>query len=169
VAALIVLRIVHIAGGVFWAGGALFMNFVVGPALGAAGPEGSKVMMTLHKRRYFDVLVVTALLTILSGLDLLRRDSSGFSAAWFRTPFGTGLSTGMLAAIIAFLVGAFLMRPALSRLAALAGQAAGAPPAAGDALMVQVTAARDRLIAFGKVGSLFLIIAVLAMASARYW
>jgi uncharacterized membrane protein len=167
--AIMVLRIVHIGAGVFWAGGVLFMNFIVGPALGAAGPEGFRVMQELNRRRYFDIILGAALLTILSGLDLMRRDSGGFAAPWFHSPVGIGLSTGMIAAIVAFLVGWLLIKPAIKRLSALGAEMAQAgSPDARAAIAPRADAARARLIAFGMVGSLFIVIAILAMATARY-
>jgi uncharacterized membrane protein len=167
--AVIVLRMVHIFFGVFWAGGVMFMNFMVGPALVAAGPEGMRVMQELNKRRYFHVILGAALLTILSGIDLLRRDSANFSAGWFHSPIGMGLSTGMVAAIIAFLIGLLAINPALKRISALGAQMGAAAPEARDGFMVQIGAARARLIAFGMVGTIFIVIAVLTMATARYW
>ncbi|MGH7592472.1 MAG: hypothetical protein ACRELE_01265 [Gemmatimonadales bacterium] len=167
--AVLILRIVHVGLGVFWAGGVLFMNFIVGPAIGGAGPEGLRVMQELNRRRYFDVLLGAAFLTILSGLDLTRRDSDGFRSAWFRSPFGAGISTGMIAAIVAFLIGLLLIKPAMRRLSTLGGEMAqSASPDARAAIGARVESARARLIAVGMVGTLFLIVAVLAMATARY-
>ncbi|MGH7523832.1 MAG: hypothetical protein ACREK8_05970 [Gemmatimonadales bacterium] len=165
---MIILRLVHIGCGVFWAGGVLFLNFIVGPAIGAAGPDGAKVMLELHRRHYIDKILVVALLTILSGLELMRRDSAGFQGAWFHSSFGIGISTGMLGAIIAFLVGVILIKPATVRMARLGGEMASAAPEARAALGVELAAARGRLIASGAVGSIFVLIAVFAMAVARY-
>ena len=165
---MIILRLVHIGCGVFWAGGVLFLNFIVGPAIAAAGPDGARVMQELHRRHYFDKILTVALLTILSGLELMRRDSAGFQGAWFHSSFGIGLSTGMLGAIIAFLIGVILIKPATVRMARLGNEMAAAAPEARPALGAQLAAARGRLIASGTVASLFILIAVLAMATARY-
>ena len=73
--AIIVLRIVHIGAGVFWAGGVMFMNVVVGPAIGGAGLEGVRVMQEMHRRHFFHKILGAALLTILSGL---RPGAPGF-------------------------------------------------------------------------------------------
>jgi uncharacterized membrane protein len=167
--AIIVLRIIHIGAGVFWAGGVLFMNFVVGPALGAAGLDGARVMQELHRMHYFRKILGAALLTILAGLDLLRRDSGGFQPAWFRSPFGMGISTGMIAAIIAFLIGLFLISPSLNRLVSIGLEMSQAAPEARAAIAPRLNAARGRMVALGMVATLFVIIAVLAMATARYW
>lgn len=166
--AVIVLRIVHIVFGVFWAGGVLFMNFLVGPSIAAAGPEGFRVMQELNKRKYFHYILGSAALTILSGLDLVRRDSGNFSSGWFKSSFGMGISTGMVAAIIAFLIGAFAIQPAMKRLGGLGAQMMQAAPEARPAFMTQIEAARARLIAFGMVATIFIVIAVVAMAAARY-
>jgi len=164
----LVLRILHIGLGVFWAGGVLFMNFIVGPAIAATGPDGAKVMAELHRRRYFDIMIGAALVTMLTGLDMLRRDSGGFSAPWFHTSFGIGISTGMIAALIAFLIAVIAIRPILNKMAAFGASLAQATAEERTAIGVQFNAARGRLIAFGSVGALFLVIAVVAMAGARY-
>jgi len=165
---MIALRIVHIALGVFWAGGMLFMNFVIGPALGSLGPDGLKVMRALHRRKYFQIVLTVALLTILAGVDLMRRDSAGFDPAWFRSRFGMGISTGMIAAIIAFLIGAFMIRPTMNRILSIADEMEAAEPAARPAIAARIASVRARFIAMGSVASLFIIIAVVAMAVARY-
>lgn len=165
---MIILRLVHIGCGVFWAGGVLFLNFIVGPAIGAAGPEGARVMQEMHRRHHFDKILAVAFLTIVSGLELMRRDSSGFQGSWFHSSFGIGLSTGMLGAIIAFLIGVILIKPATVRMARLGGEMATAAPERRTAIGAELAAARGRLIASGAVGSIFVLIAVLAMATARY-
>ena len=164
----IVLRLMHVSLGVFWAGGVLLMNFIVGPAIAASGPEGMKVMAELNSRRYLDIMLTAGALTILSGLDLMRRDSGGFSAAFFHSSGGIGYSTGMVFAICAWLLGLFALRPTINRMAGIGAQMAQAAPDGKAALMAEMLRTRGRLIAFGGVGALFLLIAVMAMAVARY-
>ena len=165
---MIVLRIVHIGFALFWAGSVLFMNIFVGPALSAAGPAGFRVLHELKKRHYFDVLLGAATLTILSGLDLVRRDSGDFNRGWFESHFGMGISIGMLAAFISFLVGLLAVRPILSRMADIGGQIASATPESRGSLGMQLEEHRGRLVAFGGVAMLFLLIAIIAMSVARY-
>jgi hypothetical protein len=98
----------------------------------------------------------------------MRRDSTGFSASWFHSSFGIGISTGMAATIIGFLVALIGIRPTARRLLALGGEMALAAPEARAALGAQLGATRARMIAFSLVGTLFMMIAVLAMATARY-
>jgi uncharacterized membrane protein len=166
--AVILLRLVHIFFGVFWAGGVMFMNFLVGPSLAASGPEGFRVWQELLRRRYFHIIMGAAALTILSGLDLMRRDSSNFAPGWFRSATGIGITTGMSAAIIAFLVGLFGVMPAMKQLKLIGAEMMQAVPEARAGFTARVDAARARLVAFGMVGTMFIAIAVLAMAVARY-
>ena len=161
----IVLRLVHVTLGVFWAGGVMFMNFIVGPALGATGPDGMKVMAELNRRRYFDIMLAVGAVTILSGLDLLRRDSDNFT---IRSPMIMGLMTGMAAAIIAWVLALLAIRPAIKRMGAIGAQMVQAASEARAGLLAQLTASRGRLVAFGSVATLFLLIAVMSMAVARY-
>jgi uncharacterized membrane protein len=166
--ALILLRIVHIGFAVFWAGSVFFMSFLLGPAAAAAGADGFVVMGELHRRHYFNVMLGAGTLVILSGLDLMRRDSAGFSPSWFHSSFGIGLSTGMVATLIAYLLALIGIRPTLRRLMALGNEMAQAAPEARGAIAAQLGAARGRMMAFSMVATLFMIIAVLAMATARY-
>jgi hypothetical protein len=75
----------------------------------------------------------------------------------------------MIAAIVAFLVGWLLVKPAIKSFSALGAEMVQASsPDARAAVAPRADAARARLIAFGMVGSLFIVIAILAMATARY-
>lgn len=164
----ILARLIHIITGVFWVGAVLFINFLLGPSVMAAGPDGAKVMQQLVKRRYYDIVVGAATLTVASGLYMTWADSSGFDAAWFATRFGQGISTGMLAAVLAYILGVFVVRPALYRMLALGGEMAQASPGDRPAIEQQMVAARTRLITIGSVAAVLLLVAVSAMAVARY-
>jgi hypothetical protein len=125
-------------------------------------------MQELNRRRYFDIILGSGLVTILAGVDLMRRDSARFARSWFTTRFGMGISTGMIAAGTSFLIGWLLIRPAMQRMVRLGGEMAQAAPEARAAIAPRIDAARGRLIAFGSVASIFMVIAVVAMAVARY-
>lgn len=163
----ILLRLVHVSLGVFWAGGVLFMNFVVGPALAATGQDGMKVMAELNRRRYFDLMIVAGTLTLLSGFDMMRRD--GFLGSGQPQALGrVGFTAGMVSALIAYVIALVAIRPTLKRMSGIGGRMAQAGPDGQAALMAEMLQVRGRLIAFGSIGALFLLIAVMAMAVARY-
>ena len=82
-AELIVLRLIHVLGGIFWVGSALFTAIYLVPSLAQAGPAAGQVMGALQRRRLFIVLPTVAVLTVLSGIRLMQLTSDGFSAAYF--------------------------------------------------------------------------------------
>jgi len=88
-ALIIIARVIHISSGVFWGGAVLFVNFLLGPSVMAAGPDGAKVMQQLVKRHYFEIVIGAATLTIVSGFYLIWVASGGFAgpatrARWTR-------------------------------------------------------------------------------------
>jgi len=48
-ATLLLARVVHIVGGVFWVGAMIFTSAFLLPAVRDAGPEGGKVVMGLAR------------------------------------------------------------------------------------------------------------------------
>ena len=165
---LLLMRIIHVVGGVFWAG-AMFLvaNFLM-PAMAEAGPAAGPVMAGLMKRRLLTVVPIIAILTILSGAWLFWHDATGVGQQFMGSPMGTTLSIGALAALIAFAIGMGVMRPAQMKAMALAQQAAQKPESEKGALMAQVQQLRGRAGVAARAVAALLGIAVLAMAIARY-
>jgi len=109
---MLILRLLHILTGVFWAGTIFFMVSYLEPSARAAGPDAAKVMGGIQKRGLLTVLPIVALVTILSGVDLYRRLSAGFEPAWVHSSIGLTYGIGAVASIIALAIGIFVMRPA---------------------------------------------------------
>src|SRR5438309_6237972 len=55
-AELVTLRLIHIVGGVFWVGSAMFTTFFLLPAVAKAGPSAGQVVLNLQKRRAFVII-----------------------------------------------------------------------------------------------------------------
>ncbi len=166
---LILLRLIHIIGGVFWVGTLLFFAIFLEPSIREAGPDGAKVMQGLMRRKYLNVMPIVAALTILAGLGLLEQVSAGFHPDWMSSPTGITLSLGTGFAILAFLIGVFLVRPAAVRLAALMPQVAQSPDgSARDALLAQAQSLRTRLRRGGRWVAALLAVTTITMAVARY-
>lgn len=151
---LVVLRLVHVVLGVVWVGTMTFTTFYLTPAVGDAGPEGGKVMMALQRRGIMTVMPVVALLTLVSGVWLVLRVYGGMTGL-MATRMGSSFAIGGLAALIAFLLGIVVVRPAMVRAAATTD------PAEGQRLRARAGAA-------GRVVALLLLFAAAAMAIARY-
>lgn len=166
---IIVLRLVHILGGVFWVGSGLFSAFYLSPALAKAGPAAGAIMGEMTRRRLFVVMPIVALLTILSGLRLMWIMSAGFSAAYFRSGFGATYAAAAAAAILAFLLGILVMRPTGTRIGAIGAALAGAADAAEKSRLGTEMGALQRRSAWAnRVNAALLLLAAAGMAIARY-
>jgi len=166
---LLLLRFIHIVGGVFWAGTMIFAAVFLEPSVREAGPDGAKVMQGLMRRRYLTIMPIVAVLTILAGVGLLEQVSGGFHPEWMGTPTGITLSLGAAVAIVAFLIGMFFVRPAALRLTTLVPQAMQTPEGPSRAaLMAEVQGLRTRLRRGGRVVAALLGVTTIAMAVARY-
>lgn len=165
---IIVLRLLHVVLGVFWAGTLIFFATYLVPSVREAGPDGAKVMAAIQRRRFLDVMPVVALLTIVSGIWLYWRMSGG-SELWMRTATGTALGLGGLLAIVAFAVGVGIMRPATLKAGAMVRSLGDLPEGAGrEAVMAEVGRLRLRGVKAGRAVAVLLFITAGLMAVARY-
>lgn len=165
---LLILRLVHIAVGTFWVGTMIFNAFFLMPSMLEAGPDGMKVAAGLARRRFLDIMPPVAGLTILSGLWLYWKASLGFQPAYMRSAVGMTYGVGAVAALIAFALGVVIMRPSMLKAAALSQAAASAAPEDRATKLAEAAALRQRGAETGKFIAVVLIIAVAAMAVARY-
>ncbi len=154
---LLFLRLVHILSGIFWVGTMMFNTAFLLPAFKDAGPEGAKVGAALAKRRFMVVMPVVALVTILSGLWLFERVSGGFQASFMQSHMAKALSFGAACAIVAFIIGLVVVRPAMLQAMALAQS---------NPQRAQVLRVRADVV--GRIVTVLIGLAAAAMAVARY-
>lgn len=165
---IILLRVLHIFGGIFWVGFAFVNLGFLQPTIRATGQEGQKVQQHLMGRTRLMFLVYSAAtITMLSGL-FLYWILSGFRAQFFMTSYGVVLTVGSIAGIIAWTMAVFVMRNILGQVAGLgqAIQAGGGPPS--EEQSAQLQALRMKISRLGSVTVGFMILAVLGMAMAQY-
>lgn len=153
---LLVLRLVHVLGGIFWVGAGMFTAFFLMPTLAGAGPAAGAVMAGLQQRRLFVVLPAVALVTMASGLRLLWLASGGLQGAYFATATGATFAASGIAAALAFTLSLLVVRPLLTRAGAL-------PP--GDARAARMRAVGTRA---SQAAYVLLIGSAAGMALARY-
>jgi uncharacterized membrane protein len=102
----IVLRLLHIMGGVIWVGGAVAMNRFVSPTIGATGDAGKQFAGYLMSRtRFTAAMTGGAVVTIIAGFLLYGIDSAWFSSAWQSSGPGIGFAIGALFALIGMVTG----------------------------------------------------------------
>ena len=167
---MVLLRIVHIVTGVIWVGSLFVVVVFLQPIAVAIGPAAAPFMAELRRRRLVDVILVDALNTIAAGSFLYWHDWHLLPSFgdWIGSRFGATLTVGALLAISVILIAAVVTRPTIGRLGTLGRQAAEAGGASPE-LTAQIAAAQRRLAVAERTSLTLAVLAVLAMASARYF
>jgi uncharacterized membrane protein len=164
---LIVLRIIHVVGGIVWVGGAVLMAFFIAPALQSAGAAAGPIMGALQKRKFMVILPVIALLTMLSGLRLMMIMSSNFGEGYFRSPIGQTFSGAGLLAILAFVIGILVNRPTMIKLGTLQ-QSMASDGASKEKIAAEIKKLQGRMAMAGWIVTAMLLAAAVGMSIARY-
>ena len=169
-ASMVVLRIVHIATGVIWVGSLFVVVFFVQPSAATLGPAGTPFMAELRRRRFVDVVFIDAVFTVLAGAILYWHDwhlQATFND-WISTSFGKTLTVGALLAVAGLGVAGSVTRPTIRRLVSIGTQVAesGAPPSPEAA--ARIGALQYRLVVAERTSFTLVLLAVVAMSSARY-
>jgi hypothetical protein len=169
---MIVFRVVHILAAVLWVGSAWLFTFFLEPALGSMGPAaGPFVEELVEKRKVPIAITIAATFTVLGGLFLYWHDWHlyGSLGDFVGSGFGLSLTVGAVAAIVAYLAGFFGIKPRAERMSALGKEmkAAGGPPS--EAQQAEMRTIQDQMRMISRVDFVFLIVAVLGMATARIW
>ena len=165
---MIVLRLIHIGSAVFWAGSAFFLVSYLTPAVQAAGPEGAKVMQRIALSSFPKVVPALGGLTVLAGLLMYWRDSGGLQLAWITTPTGLGFTFGGLMGLTSLIIGLTVTAPAINRMADILRESMAAKRPPTPEQMKEIPALQVKMTNAAVWNSIFLALAILGMATARY-
>ncbi len=166
---MVLLRLIHILGGVFWVGTVFFITWFLFPATKATGQAGLVVMQEVMMRRKMSIYLMTAMgLTILSGLTMYARMAMITHGAWASTTPAKVLGFGALCGIAGGAIGGSISKATGLKMAAIgkAIQESGGPPT--EAQKAEIGALQDKMQKVMRIVALLLVLAVAAMASARY-
>ena len=168
----IVFRTFHILAGVLWVGSAFLFVAIIGPSAAEVGPAAGPLLNAAVKKRKA-AKVVTALggVTVLAGWILWLKDMSVYGSLgdWVGSRFGLVITIGGVLATMSAFVGAIGVGLGIERLIDVGNEvaASGGPPSADQQARI------DRLSSsvqrHGKTDLVLLLLAVTAMATARYW
>ena len=168
---IIALRLLHVGGGILWAGGAVLITRFLTPVALELGPVAAPFMAKLTQaKKLTEYMTTAAATTVVAGSIMYWIDANGDPIKYFTTfGMGTGLGIGAIAAWIAFFEGMLLTGPTVKKLGALGAQAAaaGGPPSAELGAEIGKTQARLRQSAVTTF--VLIVIAIVCMSTARYW
>ncbi len=169
---MIAFRFLHIVAGALWVGSAfLFVGFI-GPSAAEVGPSAGPLMsVAIKKRKVATVITVLGAVTVAAGWIMWFKDMNDYGGIgdWLGSGFGKGITTGAVLATITFFVGYLGVGRNVERLVSLGDEiaAAGGPPTPEQAASLgRLGAALEK---HGKLDLVLLLLAVSAMATARYW
>jgi uncharacterized membrane protein len=164
--AVAIARILHIIAGIIWAGGAIIMNLVVGPTIGATGDAGKQFAGHLMGKTMFSKLMAaSAGTTVLAGTFLYGVNSNWFSSAWMMSGAGIGFGIGALAGIAAFVMG--MMTGSTNRALAELGAQIQGKPTAEQASILQ--ALQKKAAFLSPANTICIFVSIIFMASARFF
>lgn len=166
----LVLRLVHIGAGAFWVGAVFTFFLFVQPAATAVGPEAQKfVFHLMHHRRLPLVIISSAAVTVAAGILLLLITSNGLDPELLFGASRLGYTAGGVVAILTFGIGALYVFPRTRTVERTIGRllADGRPPTPDEQQTLARTARESRRA--GWVVLIGLVVAVIAMATARLW
>ena len=167
---MLILRFVHIVSGVCWAGGGFIFFLFIEPTAKALAPTGMHfVQHMITKRRFSNFMVISSILTVLSGALLIWEIAGGQWLGYMKTGPGLGFSLGSMAGVVVFFVGMFGVNPRAIRLSKIGQeiQSAGGPPTPEQGAELHKL---DREMAALSLADFILVaISLGLMASARFW
>jgi uncharacterized membrane protein len=163
---LILLRLIHILGGTFWVGSAVFMTFFLVPAMQkAGGATAGQIMAGLQQRRMMLIMPIVAVLTILSGMRMWWIVGGGMH--YFQHRSGHALAISGILAILALVIGLAVTRPTASRIGTLARSAAS-DETSRKLIQEEIARLQRRATVWGYIVLTLLVVAAAGMAVARY-
>ncbi len=166
---LFLLRLLHIVIGAFWVGTVVFIALFLMPGLRAVGPSAAPLMGHLvQARRLPMVILASAWVTLLSGAALAWHDAGPLGFRWFSVGPGRVFGIGAVLAFVATLIGMMVNAPTARRIGMITGrtQSPGGPPSAEDQL--ELRRLQGRMTKASNVAAVLLVLALMAMAVARY-
>ncbi len=159
-----VLRILHILPGVVWVGSAIFLAWVLQPALKKTGPPHAPALMANMVKPMVMTLHTSALLTVVFGVVMAFRVRDPLFDFLWSTDWGTMIWLGFLFSIVGWGIGT--VAGITSKKMSDIGASLQGPPSPEQ--VAEMGALRDRAILLSKIGSVLAVAAVVCMALANH-
>ena len=167
---ILLLRLIHIGAAAFWVGSVFTFFLFVQPAAVAVGPDATKfTYQLLHHKRLGIAILGAAVVAVTAGILLLVITSDGLDPEILFDTSRIGFTVGGVAAILTLAIGGLYVFPRTLTIERTLGTllAEGRPPTPEEQQLLARTSGEARRA--GWIVLLGLTIAVLSMATARYW
>jgi hypothetical protein len=163
------MRVLHVVLAGAWLGAAMVLTLFLIPTFQELSVAGAPVLATIVRRGVVKYMASIGGLTIVTGVYLFWRFTAGFDPAISASRAGMAFSTGALLGLIALILGGSMVGGSAKKLVALGARAAGIPEGAERrTVMTQMDALRTRMVTFGRIVVLLLLISMAAMALGHY-
>jgi uncharacterized membrane protein len=160
-----ILRVLHIVPGVVWVGSAVFLAFVMQPAIAKTGPPHSGAVMRNMVKPMVILLHSSAWLTMVFGVVMAFRVRDPLFDFLFSTDWGTMILLGFVTAVAGYVfgtIGGLTSKKMMDIGASLAGQ----PPSPEQG--AEMAALQKRAMMLTKVAATLVTVAVVTMALAQH-
>lgn len=123
----------------------------------------------VERQRYPIFMSIVSTLTIVSGVPLYLFASGGLQLSWISSGPGLVFTVGSVVSILTFFVGFFVIQPRAIRMGVLGKEIgmSGGPPSPAQA--AELHTLDQELSRVERAEFVLLSIAMIAMATARYW
>jgi hypothetical protein len=163
------MRVLHVVLAGAWLGAAMLTTLYLGPAIQELGPAGMPVMAKMVRRGVVAYMASIGGLTVVTGIYLFWAFTGGFDPAISASRAGLAYSIGALTGVIALILGGSMLGGSVKKLVAVGAKAASLPEGAERAaLMNTIDGLRARLVTFGRIVVLLLLISMATMALGHY-
>jgi uncharacterized membrane protein len=164
---ILILRIAHVAGGIMWVGSAILYLFVLIPAVRTSESVGQRFMRNFGPR-FGKMMGIVTTVTVLSGALLYARFFTGGISFIWKTGAGLAFTVGAVAALASYVMGARVFGQTQDKIGALgtAMASAGGPPKPEQ--LVEMSRLQSFLMKAYQIDFILLVVAMVAMAVARY-
>ena len=159
-----ILRLLHILPGAVWVGSAVFIAWVLQPALAKTGAPHAPALMANMLKPLMIVLHGSAILTIVFGVVMAFRVRDPLFDFLWSTNWGTMIWLGFAFSIVAYGIGN--VAGMSSKKMAEIGKSLTGPPTPEQ--VTEMTKLRDRGVLLARIASIGVVIAVGCMALAQH-
>ena len=163
---IVILRLIHILTGMFWIGSIIFFSFFVMPTIRATAESGIKFLMHITAKKHLGTAIdISARLAAIAGGFLYWFDSDGLTSKWLYSGPGWGFAIGGIFGLVGLLFSTLAVKK-IDLLVKMGSQSQEEPI---QEQIDQFQSTQKQLSTFGVISSIALIIALICMATARYW